>query len=137
MTQVATPRQQELGRATPAVDWSLLSPQGRVIFYVALCPGSTATEIATALGMTERGVRFLLRDLIRNDTLLVEERGRRHHYHINLDAPLLHPTIQGLTLEPVLGRLVEEAEEGGNAICEPEAEPGAPEGEAVAHGAAR
>ncbi|HUF53379.1 MAG TPA: hypothetical protein VMR52_06370 [Dehalococcoidia bacterium] len=120
MTQVTSPQREAAERATPTIDWSLLSPQGRVIFYVALCPACTATEIAMALGMTERGVRFLLRDLIRNDSLLVEERGRRHHYRINLDAPLLHPTIQGLTLEPVLGKLVEEAEREGNAICDPD-----------------
>jgi len=27
-------------------DWSLLSPEGRVLFYIALCPGSTTEAIA-------------------------------------------------------------------------------------------
>jgi hypothetical protein len=33
---------------------------------------------------------------------------RRHRYSVNLDAPLLHPTIRGLTLRPVLGQIARE-----------------------------
>ena len=39
------------------VDWSLLSPQGHVLFYFAPCPGSTASEIARAVG--ELNARFV------------------------------------------------------------------------------
>jgi hypothetical protein len=85
--------------------WSLLSAQGKVIFYIAMCPDCTVQEIAEALDLTERGVRFILRDLRARDMVHVERRDRRHHYRINLDAPLLHPTIKGLTLRPVLGKL--------------------------------
>lgn len=104
-------------RASPSIDWSLLSPQGRLIFYVALCPGSTVAEIATALDMTERGVRFLLRDLLPNDTLLVEQRHKKHYYRINLEAPLLHPTIEGMTLKPILEPLLEKAEREDISVC--------------------
>lgn len=36
-------------------------------------------------------------------------RARRHRYTVNLDAPLLNPTIQGLTLRPVLGQFATKA----------------------------
>jgi hypothetical protein len=39
--------------------------------------------------------------------LHVRKDGRRNHYTVNLDAPFRHPTINGYTLRPILGRLVE------------------------------
>jgi hypothetical protein len=35
----------------------------------------------------------------------LRRKARRHYYAINLDAPLLHPTIHNLTLRSVLGRI--------------------------------
>jgi DNA-binding IclR family transcriptional regulator len=90
------------------VDWSLLSPQGRVLFYVALCPSCSVEEIARALGLTERSVWTIVRSLRRMDMIRYERDGRRHRYTVNLDAPLLAPTIEGLTLRSVLGNLADE-----------------------------
>jgi len=50
--------------------------------------------------------------------LRLRKQGRRHHYSIDLDAPLLHPTIAGLTLRPVVGPLVEQARREDPHICE-------------------
>lgn len=99
-----------LDRPAPCdVDWSLLSPQGRVLFYVALCPRCSVQETSAALGLTERAVWGIIRDLRRKDMLVLSKDGRRHRYGVNLDAPLLHPTIEGLTLRPMLGKVVEQA----------------------------
>jgi hypothetical protein len=106
-----------LERKAPSVDWSLLSAHGRVIFYIALCPQCTVPEIAEALDLTERAVRMMLRDLRAKNILQIERRNRRHHYRINLDAPLLHPVVNGLTLRPILGRLAEQAERERNPEC--------------------
>jgi hypothetical protein len=94
-------------KSSSDVDWSLLSAQGKVLFYIALCPVCSVQEIATALGLTERAVWGLIRELRRTDMLTLLRDNRRHRYSINLDAPLLHPTIQGLTLRPVLGEIAE------------------------------
>jgi hypothetical protein len=90
--------------------WSLFSAHGRVILYIALCPDCTVDEIAQALGLSERGVRLILRDIRAADMVTIARRNRRHHYRVNLDAPLLHPTIKGFTLRPLLGRLVHEGQ---------------------------
>src|SRR3972149_11454636 len=45
------------------VDWSLLSPQGHVLFYIALCPDSTTKDIARALGHTERQIWSIIQNL--------------------------------------------------------------------------
>jgi biotin operon repressor len=90
---------------TPDVDWSLLSPQGRILFYIALCPDCSVQEMATALGLTERAVWGIIRELRQQGMLIMRREKRRHRYRVNLDAPLLHPTIEGLTLRPVLGEV--------------------------------
>jgi len=100
------------------VDWSLLSPQGHVLFYIALCPDSTTKDIARAIGHTERQIWSIIQNLKARRMLHVRRNGRRHHYTINLDAPLLHPTIQGLTLRPVMEQAVEQARREATDICE-------------------
>ena len=89
--------------------WSLLSAQGRVLFHLAACADAPVAEIAQKLGLTERAVWGVVRDLRQRGMIRLRKRGRRHHYAINLDAPLLHPTIHGLTLRPILGKLATKA----------------------------
>jgi hypothetical protein len=69
------------------VDWSLLSPQGRVLFYVALCPGSSTKNIAQAIGHTERQIWSIMQSLRGRGMLHIRREGRRHHFTINFDAP--------------------------------------------------
>ena len=98
-------------------DWSLLSTQGRVLFYIALCPGSTVEAIAHAAGQSQRSVWSIIRSLRREGMLRLRKNGRRHHYVIDLDAPLLHPTIQGLTMRPVMAGVIKEARERSDDVC--------------------
>lgn len=100
-----------------AIDWSLLSAQGKVLFYIAFCPSCSVQEISKALGLTERAVWGVIRDLRRTNMLTMKRHNRRHYYNVNLDAPLLHPTIHGLTLRPVLGAVVERARREPNPDC--------------------
>ncbi len=105
-------RTETIERPRPAsgdVDWSLLSAQGKVLFYIALRPSCIVQEMAIALSLTERAVWGIIRDLRHQDMLLIRRDNRRHRYSVNLDAPLLHPTIAGLTLRPVLGQLAAKA----------------------------
>jgi len=98
-------------------DWSLLSPEGRVLFYIALCPGSTTEAIARAVGRSQRSVWRIVLSLRSGGMLRLRKNGRRHHYTIDLDAPLLHPTIQGLTVRPMMEGVIRQAREGTDDIC--------------------
>lgn len=98
--------------------WSLLSPHGRVVFYIAVCPDSSVLEIARNLGLTERAVWGVVRALRQRDIIRLRKRGRRHHYAVNLDAPLLHPTIRGITLRPILRGIARPAKQQGDDICD-------------------
>lgn len=115
--RTATPRHSTRGNGKRR-GWSLLSAQGRVLFYVATCPDSPVQEIARSLDLTERAVWGVVRDLRRRGMIHFRKRGRRHHYAINLDAPLLHPTIRGLTLRPILGGIAAQASRRRSEVCD-------------------
>jgi len=100
------------------VDWSLLSPQGHVLFYVALCPDSTTKDIARAVGRTERQVWSIIQNLKEGGMLHLRRNGRRHHFRINFDAPLLHPTIEDLSLRSLMEGAVEQVRRETPDICE-------------------
>lgn len=100
------------------VDWSLLSPQGHVLFYIALCPDSSTKDIARAIGHTERQIWSIIRSLKAGGMLRLRKNGRRHHFAINFDAPFLHPTIEELSLRSIMEGAVEQVLSETPDICE-------------------
>jgi DNA-binding transcriptional regulator LsrR (DeoR family) len=82
-----------------------MSSHGSVLFYVAVNPDCTITEIADDMALTRRTVWGLIGDLRRAGMLHVRKDGRRHHYAVNLDAPFLHPSVNGYALRVVLGQI--------------------------------
>jgi len=90
-------------------NFHLLSSHGAVLFYVAVYPDCTIEEIAEAMCLTRRTVWGLIGGLRRVGAVHVRKEGRRHHYSVNLDGPLLHPTISGYTLRPVLSEVIKRA----------------------------
>lgn len=101
-----------------SVDWSLLSPQGHVLFYIALCPGSSMKDVARAIGHTDRQIWGIIQDLRKGGMLHIQKNGRRHHFTINFDAPLLHPTIQGLSLRSLMEDAIGQVRRDDPDICE-------------------
>jgi DNA-binding transcriptional ArsR family regulator len=87
--------------------WYLVSSHGAVLFYVAVNPDCTITQISDDMALTQRTVWGIIGDLRRAGMLNVRREGRRHHYTVNLDAPFKHPILRGLTIRLVMGRLVD------------------------------
>ncbi len=85
--------------------WYIWSSHGSVLFYIALHPGCTITEIADGLVLTRRTIWGVIGDLRRAGMLEVERDGRKHHCSLNLDARFRHPTIKGVALRTLLGSL--------------------------------
>ena len=83
----------------------LFSSHGAVLFYVAANPDCTTNDIAEAMALTHRTVWGLLGDLRQARMLDVRKDGRRHRYAINLDAPFVHPCLNGYTLRAILGQI--------------------------------
>jgi biotin operon repressor len=70
--------------------------------HIAANPHTTIKEIADALRVTERSVWGTIGTLRRSGQIRVVRIGRNHHYHVNMDAPFLHPTITGVKLGNLL-----------------------------------
>jgi DNA-binding transcriptional regulator GbsR (MarR family) len=83
--------------------WTLMSTHGVVLFYIAAQPDSTMRQMSEALGITERRIAQVVRDLAEADLLVVTKDGRRNSYSVNLDANFRHPTLSHVKLK----RLVE------------------------------
>jgi hypothetical protein len=110
-------RQSDAVEAT-VVDWSLLSPQGHVLFYIALCPNSTMKEIARAIGHSERQIWSIVRSLEGADMLRRRTENRSHHFTVNFNAQFLHPEIEGLSLRSFMQDAVEQQRNQTPDICD-------------------
>ena len=85
--------------------WYIWSSHGTVLFYIAIHPGCTITQIADGLCLTQRTIWGAVGDLRRANMLTVERRGRKHHYSVNMEAPFRAPTINTITLGTLFGNL--------------------------------
>ncbi len=85
----------------------LVSSQGAILFYIAFNPDCTIQQIADAMALTRRTVWGTVKALRRAGMVHLRRQGGRHHYTVILDAPFLHPTLNGFTLRPILGEVVE------------------------------
>ncbi|WP_290062367.1 helix-turn-helix transcriptional regulator [Amycolatopsis solani] len=71
--------------------WTFLSNHAHVLLCVAADPDRTLHDIATRVGITERGVQLILGDLIEEGYLERHRIGRRNHYEIHPEGRLRHP----------------------------------------------
>jgi DNA-binding MarR family transcriptional regulator len=64
-----------------------------VLVYIAAHPHETIREISDSLGLTQRRVVAVVKDLAASGLLQVERHGRRNRYRLSEDARFLHPTM--------------------------------------------
>jgi DNA-binding transcriptional ArsR family regulator len=70
--------------------WTLFSNHGHVLLYLAGDPESRLRDVSAAVGITERAVQKIVRDLQDAGILTVSKRGRRNRYRVNHRKPLRH-----------------------------------------------
>jgi predicted transcriptional regulator len=75
-----------------------MATHGIVLFFLAANPDSTMREMSEALGVTERRIAQVVRDLADEDLIKVTRRGRRNSYTINPEARFRHPTLSHVKL---------------------------------------
>ena len=80
----------------------VFSSHGLTLLYLAANPDATLRAAAAALGLTERRVAGIVKDLAAAGLVAVERRGRRNHYAVAPEARLRHPTLAHVPL----GRIV-------------------------------
>jgi predicted HTH transcriptional regulator len=76
-----------------ASGWDFLTNHAHVLLCVAEDPGIRLRDIATAVGITERGAHKILSELVDDGYVLRERQGRRNRYTIKPELPLRHPLV--------------------------------------------
>jgi hypothetical protein len=74
--------------------WDFLTNHAHVLTCVAHDPGIRLRDIASAVGVTERGAHRILSELVDEGYVLREREGRRNRYDVVPDLPLRHPLVQ-------------------------------------------
>lgn len=75
--------------------WTFVTNHAVVLSYLAHHPSITARELAADVGITERAVRRIIKDLETEGYLTKTRKGRGAYYSIRRYRPLRHRTQQG------------------------------------------
>ncbi|SDO40354.1 Winged helix-turn-helix DNA-binding [Nocardioides szechwanensis] len=78
--------------------WTFLSNHGHVLVSVALDPDARMRDVADAVGITERAVQHIVRELLDQGYLRKEKVGRRNRYFVAQDAHFRHDLESAVTL---------------------------------------
>ena len=88
--------------ATNLPRWALLSKHGMVVIALAMTPNLTSRQLAAQMGLTERTLFTIVRDLVGADILRVKKVGRVNTYIVNEQAPVPNPRFAHLRLQDFL-----------------------------------
>jgi hypothetical protein len=79
-----------------------LSNQLSLLMLLAVRSEVTTRELALSLGITERAVHRILRDLADGGFISIGKRGYRNQYTVHPDKSVGHPSFPSLTLGQLL-----------------------------------
>ena len=89
--------------------WTLFSNHGHVLLFLSQDPEARLRDVADSVGITERAVQKIVRDLQDGGMLSVTKHGRRNRYRIHTRKSLRHP----LETHCTVGQLVELIDQAG------------------------
>ncbi|MFM7030844.1 MAG: winged helix-turn-helix domain-containing protein [Micrococcales bacterium] len=84
------------------MSWTFLSNHGHVAVQLSQNPDQRISELAERVGITERRVAAILRDLQEAGYLSVAKDGRRNLYEVDLSKSLRHQSENRKTLGDLL-----------------------------------
>ena len=71
--------------------WTFLTNHSHVLLCLVNDPEQPLREVATKVGITERSVQYIVRELEEAGYLERHKEGRQNRYVLHLDKPLRHP----------------------------------------------
>jgi DNA-binding transcriptional ArsR family regulator len=86
-------------------DWSLLTNHGRLLLAIQNEPGLRVRDMAERLGLSERGVALILRDLREAGYVTSHREGRRVFYRVVPEKPLRRDALRHRTVGELLNFL--------------------------------
>ena len=91
--------------STRSAYWTFITNHGLTLVYLFQNPSHTAREIADYLGITERTIHKIIKDLEDTSYITRTRRGRKNLYSINHEVPLRHHTKQDILISDLLNAL--------------------------------
>lgn len=86
-------------------EWTFITNHGMVLILISRTGQITTREIASELGITERSVQRIIKDLEAAGYVRKQRIGRRNHYAVNPDAPLRWEHIRDASVGSLLQSL--------------------------------
>src|SRR5262249_24764764 len=86
----------ETSQTAPTVPnrrWTFLSSHAHVCLCLVREPSLRMREVAETLGITERAVQRIVKDLVDEGYLTRSRVGRRNQYEFRTDRPMRHPFV--------------------------------------------
>lgn len=90
------------GMPKVAPAWTFLSNHSHVLTSLIQSPNLTLREVAEQVGITERAVQRIVRDLEEAGALQRERVGRQNRYVVTGEVPLRHPLESHRRLQDLL-----------------------------------
>ena len=82
--------------------WTFLTNHARVLMTLADGPDLRLRDVATMIGITERGVQRIVAESEKAGYLRHQRVGRRNTYQVRPDAPLRHPLGRNIEIRELL-----------------------------------
>lgn len=105
MSEIAPSSANPANPAEPDGQWTFFTNHTHVLVCIAANGDTPLREIANEVGITERAVQRIIRELSDSGVLMRSREGRRNHYTINPDHKLRHPLEQHASIGQILGVL--------------------------------
>ena len=90
-------------KVPPPGSWTFFTNHAHVLICLASDPDLRIRDLAPMVGITERAVQRILRELVEGGFLEIEKVGRRNHYTVRPDSHLRHPVEAHATVGALIG----------------------------------
>lgn len=94
-----------LAMSEPSANWTFLTNHSHVLLSIWHRPDIKVREIAQIVGITERAVMRIIRELNDAGFLNIEKSGRENRYTVVTELPLRHPLEKNYTVGELLETL--------------------------------
>jgi len=82
--------------------WTFFTNHTHVLVYLAMNGSTPLKDVADAIGITERAVQRIVKELEDSGVLTAKKIGRNNHYELHLDVALRHPLEKHCTIGQIL-----------------------------------
>ena len=101
-------------------NWTLFSNHGHVLVCLARNSEARLRDVAMDVGITERAVQKIVRDLQDGGMVSVTKNGRRNSYRIHRKKPLRHDLESACTLKDLIRFVNKDSKSGHRSAAEKE-----------------